>query len=278
MINVGEFAELYIVKLLSFGAYLDADTTEVLLPIREVPDHCKVGDRLKVFIYKDSENRLIASTRQPFIQLNGFASLEVMDTNKYGAFLDWGLDNQLLVPFREQHVQLAKGKFYVVRLYLDPKSDRLVATSRIERHLIDQAGDELKENDKVNLLVYGQSEIAFKVIINQKYSGLLYRSDLYQPVFYGESLDGYIKKIRPDQKIDLTLRMPGLDEYARTRQLLLDKLGENNGFLALSDDSSPDKIKNRLHISKKSFKKAVGGLYKEGLIALESSGIRLVQP
>ncbi|HAR63249.1 MAG TPA: GntR family transcriptional regulator [Candidatus Margulisbacteria bacterium] len=274
MIEIGNYSTLKVTKILDFGAYLDTGDNEVLLPIKEVPKDTKVGDDLRVFIYKDSENRLIASTRTPKIKINEFSCLEVKDTNKYGAFVDWGMDNQLLVPFREQPHPLKKGKSYVAMLYLDHVSDRLVATTKIDKHLIHEA-ENINEGDEVALLIYGEIDIAFKVIINQKFAGLLYKNEVYQPVRIGDSLTGFVKKIRDDRKIDVTLRQTGMDEIQKSKDTILQTLNENKGFLPLTDKSDPEEIKRSLHMSKKTFKMCIGIMYKERVIVLGADGIRL---
>lgn len=278
VIELGQYSSLKVVKILTFGAYLDADDEEILLPIREVPEGTAIGDTLQVYIYKDSENRVIASTKTAKIFMNQYACLRVMDTNKYGAFLDWGMDNQLLVPFREQHTTLIKGKSYVVKLYLDTRSDRLAATSKIEKHLLREVGDDVTEEAQVELLVYGQMDTAYKVVVNQKYAAMLYKNEVFQPVNMGDVLIGYVKKIRPDRKLDVMLRNPGPDEYEKCKAILLEKLLENQGFLGLNDNSSPEKIKSRLNMSKRTFKKTVGALYKERRIEITEAGIQMLKP
>ncbi len=279
MVEIGKYHNLRVVKELSFGVYLDAGDSEILLPKKYLPAGLKIGDILKVFIYKDSENRPIATTLKPKILLNEFAFLEVKDINKYGAFLDWGIENELLLPYSEQPKDIQKGKRYVVMLYLDRITERLVATARIEKHLIKiispDMQDSLKEGDKVNLLVHGSTDLGYKTIINQKYSGIIYENDIYQKISIGESLPGYIKTIREDGKIDVTLRKTGLDELKEGKLKIIKNLKENNGFIPLNDESSPEEIKNRLNMSKKSFKRAAGMLYKEGLIDIKKDGIYL---
>jgi uncharacterized protein len=232
---------------------------------------------MEVFVYKDSENRPVATTQKPLLTLNEFACLEVKDVNKYGAFLEWGIENQLLVPFREQPLRMGAGMKYVVKLYLDPVSDRLAATARVEKHLINRVEnpEELKDGQEVTLLIYDRWQLGYKAIINQKYSGVLYDSDTFQNVKIGDSLTGFIKKIREDGKIDLTLRKSGPEERNASRDKVLQMLKDNEGFIPYNDDSSPEEIQQFLQMSKKSFKKAVGVLYKEGLIEISEKGLRL---
>jgi uncharacterized protein len=277
MADIGKYNRMKIVKELDFGMYLEDGLGEILLPKKYIPKGTKIGDWLEVFVYKDSENRPIATTQKPMIALNGFAFLEVKDVNKYGAFLDWGIDNQLLVPFREQPLRMGAGRKYVVMLYLDAVSDRLAATARLDRHLQSKVEnpEEWKQGQEEDLLIYDRWNLGFKAIINQKYSGMLYDSDIFQHIKIGDSVKGFIKKIREDGKIDLTLRKIGPEERNMNRDKLLQMLQDSKGFIPLNDDSSPDEIQKILQMSKKSFKKAAGVLYKAGLIEITDKGIKL---
>lgn len=233
-----------------------------------------MDSELKVFCYLDNEQRPIATTLEPLVKRDGFAFLEVMDVGPYGAFLNWGLQKHLLVPFREQKVTMEVGKKYVVRCYLDPDSFRLVASSRIKRFLSNEA-PHFKSNTPVQLLIYRKTPLGWEAIIENQYSGLLFESDVFQPLSIGERVQGYIKKIRPDNKIDLTLQPIGASMLAPTAELVFERLQANGGFLALHDKSSPDEIQKVLHLSKKAFKKAIGTLYKEKRILIKEDGIYL---
>ena len=261
-------------RKVDFGVYLKKEDVEILLPKNKVPANAKVGQILNVFIYKDSENRLIATTDTPKILVNQCAFLQVKDVNKYGAFLDWGIENQLLVPFREQTSALKKNHSYIVFLYLDPVSERLVATTRIEKRMGTKV-NVFKPKEKVNLLIYQKVPLGFKAIINQIQIGLLYSNEIFQPLEIGQQLDGYIRTIRSDHKIDLCLTAPSIAGLMDTADQLLFHLKENNGTLPLTDKSSPDEIRSRLNISKAHFKKAVGILLKKKLILADENHISL---
>lgn len=289
MIEIGKYSRLKTVKKTDFGIYLDAGEretySEILLPKKYVPKDLKIGEFIDAFIYKDSQNRPIATTQKPKILLNDFASLEVRDINKYGAFLDWGIDNQLLLPFREQPESLKAGEKVTVMMYLDRVSDRLVATSRLDKFLHKTLKPEdielFNKGDSVKLLIYERTDIGFKAVIisdkiEHKYSGILYHSDVFQRIKPGDEIKGFIKTIRDDGKIDLTLRKTGLDEIAACREKILRTLKNTGGYLSLNDDSSPEDIKKLLEMSKKSFKKAIGMLYKDKLIIIEKHGIKLL--
>jgi hypothetical protein len=273
-LKIGDFNTLEVVRFVDFGAYLESDEGDILLPKSKIPHGTEIGEMLDVFIYKDSENRLIATTDTPKIIINQCAFLEVMDVNKYGAFLDWGIENQLLVPFREQTTTMNVGSKYMVYLYLDKVSDRLVATMRVEKHLSKDPGD-LAEKEKVNLYIYQKTPIGYKAVINQKNIGLLYAGDLLQKIHIGDQRQGYIKTIREDHKIDLSLQPIGFERLKTIPEMILNELQNNKGVLSLNDKSSPEKIKERLGISKSDFKKAVGMLFKQKKIEIREDGITL---
>lgn len=276
MVPIGEFSELKIVKILSFGAYLDAgEEDEILLPIRRVPKDAQPGDVLRVFIYKDSENRPIATTSEPKITLNRFANLEVKDVNKYGAFLEWGVENQLMVPYREQREPMQTGKRYVVMLYHDRVSDRLAATSKLDKHLQLHNG-ELTVGQEVTALIYAETDLGYNAVVDQRFQGLIYGNEVYQPLRIGNALTAYVKTLREDGGIDLTVNKPGLEGLVDHSERIYQALQQSHGFLPLNDDSSPDAIRDILHMSKKSFKRAVGILYKERKIEIADDGIRLI--
>lgn len=274
MLQIGKFNELIVKKEVDFGVYLVADDQEILLPKKYVPKETKVGDSLRVFIYTDSEDRLIATTLIPKAIVGEFAYLLVKDTNKYGAFLDWGLEKDLLVPHSEQPQKMQKGKGYLVKVYLDPITERVVATGKTEKNL-EKEEINLTEGAEVELLVYGFTERGIKVIVDNKYPGLLYKSDVYQELRIGDKAQGYVRKIREDNKIDVSIRKTGPEEIQEAKNRIFSQLKASGGFLSLNDKSSPELIKKILHLSKKSFKKGVGGLYKEGIIEITEEGIKL---
>jgi len=273
MLRIGNFNQLKIARITASGALLSSDEGEILLPGRLVPKGSEPGSLLNVFIYVDSEDRLTATTRKPRAVVGDFALLKVKDNVTVGTFLDWGLEKDLLLPFGEQTVPLRRGEDVLVRVYLH-SSGRIAASTKLEKFLL-PVDFSLAEGDMVELLVYALSDLGAKVVINNAFGGLLFRTELLIEPACGERLQGYVKKIREDGKIDVTLRMGGLREAANDREVILDALKAHNGQLPLNDKSSPEAIANLLRLSKKSFKKAIGGLYKEGLIDMTTEGIRL---
>ncbi len=259
------------------GYYLvDEEDNEILLPNKYVPSGMVVGDKISVFVYKDSEDRLVATTIEPKIMLNEFAVLEVVDINPVGAFLDWGLEKDLLVPYSEQNVRMNIGQGYPVFLYLDENSQRLVASCRINKYL-ETEEITVNNNDEVDLLICNPTDLGINVIINNTHIGLLYDNELFQAVTLGERLTGFIKLVRPDNKIDVSLQKQGYVNVEPNAKKILAKLTDNNGFLNLTDKSDPVIILAKLEMSKKVFKKAIGSLYKQKLIKIEKDGIYLVK-
>jgi len=274
MIKVGHFNNLQVVKEVAFGVYLDGGNWgEILLPNKFLPKDTQINDRVEVFIYFDSEDKIIATTQRPRAQLGGFAFLKVIDVNPVGAFLDWGLDKDLLVPKPEQHQPMEQGKSYIVYLKLDNK-DRIVASSKIE-YFLDKSEPDFKSGDEVNLLIANTTHLGCKVIINDSHWGLIHSSEIFKNVHYGQRMKGFIKNIREDGKIDVVLRKMGQDNIHDLAQRILNELDQKNGFLALHDKSSPLEIQRAFGESKKSFKNAIGQLYKTGKIIIEPDGIRL---
>jgi len=273
MLDIGKMNRLKINDITREGAYLAAERGELFLPGAEIPASFIPGESIDVFIYPDSEGNLIATTLTPKAQVGEFALLEVKDNCKFGAFLDWGLGKDLLVPFSEQPEPMKKGERYVVRVYLD-KSGRIAASAKIGRFL-EETGASLQEGDEVELMIYEFTDLGAKVIINNRYTGVLFRDELYGKPAPGDKLAGFVKKIRDDQKIDVTLRKAGSNDVAEARAKILKALAENGGFLPLNDKSSPEVIAEVVLMSKKTFKKAVGGLYKDGLVVLTAEGISL---
>jgi predicted RNA-binding protein (virulence factor B family) len=274
MLLVGRHNHLTISRINATGAFLATDEGDVLLPGKFIPAGAQPGMDLDVFIYCDSEDRLVATMQIPKAEVGEFALLRVTDIHDaIGAFLDWGLDKDLLLPFAEQPSPANKGEQVLVRLYLD-QSGRIAASARLEKFL-QPADDSLNVGDEVDLMAYGVTDLGVKVIINHRYGGLLFRTELYDTPARGHQLTGYVRKIRTDGKIDVTLRKGGAHEAMKDREIILTALRTRDGFLPLNDKSAPEEIAEALHLSKKSFKKAVGGLYKEGLIAMTAVGIRL---
>lgn len=271
----GQYRRLTIARITPSGAFLTSDEGDILLPGKFIPQGALPGTELEVFIYLDSEDRPVATVQKPFAAVGDFALLKVKDTNaKVGSFLDWGLDKDLLLPFGEQLAPVKKGEQVLVRVYQDT-SGRIAASARLDRFLKPADGS-LAEGDPVDLFLYAYSDLGAKVVVNNRYGGLLFRNELYGRPKAGEQLRGYVKKIREDGKIDITLRQGGAQEARSDRDLILAALkGSELGFLPLTDKSSPESISELLKLSKKSFKKAVGGLYREGLLEMRDDGISL---
>ncbi len=276
MAELGKYNDLRVVKELDFGLYLDGDELgEILLPIRQVPPKTQPDDIIEVFLYKDSEDRIIATTREPYAIVEEFAVLRVAEVNKTGAWLDWGLDKHLLVPFCEQKQDMEEGKTYLVYVYVDIESQRLVASSKLDKFL-DNIPPEYEVGQEVDLLISNKSDIGYTAVINNMHSGLIYENEVFQKITRGQKIKGYIKKLRDDDKIDLILQKPGFQKIDNISQLILNKLKSEGGFLSVTDKSQPDEIKRLFEISKKNFKKAIGTLYKQRLIVIEKEGIKLV--
>lgn len=275
MIEIGKYNTLKVVKSVSFGVYLDGgEGLEILLPLRYVPMDTKPGDEIEVFIYHDNEGRLIATTARPYAIVGEFQFMEVKDVNDAGAFLDWGIMKDLLVPFREQRIPMKEGKWYLVYVRLDPVTKRIMASSRVDKFL-DNTPPLYEYNEEVNLLVTDQTDLGYKVIINNQHWGLLYYDEVFQRLERGERLKGYIKEVREDDKIDVSLRPLGYQKVEGIADTVLKTLKQKGGYIAVHDKSDPDLIYSLFHCSKKAFKQAIGSLYKQRLIKLEDKGIRL---
>ena len=278
MIKPGQKNYLQIIQLVDHGAYLDGGKqVKVLLPRKYIPKGFQVGDWLDVFIYYDSEDRVIATTRQPYAEVGQFAYLKVIDVNKTGAFLDWGLEKDLLVPYQEQINRLRKGNSYTVYLYLDAASKRITATTKIDKHLKEINQGHFKKNQPVDIMVWRQTEIGYSVIINNEYLGLLYKNELYRPVKYGQKLKAFIKSIRDDDKIDITLNKNKKQTSEELTVEILRYLEKHNGVSIITDKSSPDTIYAEFKVSKANFKRAVGRLLKAGKIVIGKQQITLAQ-
>jgi predicted RNA-binding protein (virulence factor B family) len=275
MIEQGKQIELKIAKRATFGLFLaDESGEEVLLPNKYCSDEMKPGEHVQVFVYKDSEGKKVATTLTPKIFLHEFALLKVNAVTGVGAFLDWGLEKELMVPFREQKQKLEVGRWYIVYLDLDQKSDRLYASNRVERFL---QNDEIsvKEGDEVALLVLQKTDMGYSVIINHLHKGLIFDNEVFREIRVGDKLKGYVKLVREDKKIDVSLQAIGFRNFNDANsELIFKKLEENDGYLAFTDKSSPEDIYAEFGISKKSFKKSLGALYKQKLIDIQEEGIK----
>lgn len=277
MVEIGKYNTLKIVKDLDFGVYLDGgDDLEILLPARYVPRNVKPGDEVEVFIYHDNEGRIIATTAKPLAIVGEFQWMECKSVNDMGAFLEWGLMKDLLVPFREQKMPMREGKWYLVYVHLDHVTKRIVASARVDKFL-DNVPPVYEFNQEVDLLVADETEIGYKVIINNLHWGLVYHNEIYRRLERGEHLKGYIKEVREDEKIDVSLTRLGYEKVEGIAGIILDALKVQNGFLPVHDKSPADEIYSLFGCSKKSFKQAIGALYKKKLISIEPTGIRLIE-
>jgi hypothetical protein len=276
MPSVGKYNNLIVVKELDFGVYLDgSELGEILLPRHYVPDNCKTGDEIEVFLYFDSEDRIIATTEKPFATVGEFALLRVKSVDQYGAFLDWGLMKDLLVPFREQKTNMAVGRSYIVYVYYDQSSNRIAASAKLEKYL-DGEPSNYEVGQQVELLIWQASDLGYKAIINQSHQGILYSNEVFQKLDIGQSIKGYIKKVRDDNKIDLSLFPSGYDKIGEHTDKIIEYLRQQGGYANITDKTPPETIYTLFGITKKTFKNAIGNLYKQEIIVLEKEGIRLV--
>ncbi|WP_420315770.1 S1 RNA-binding domain-containing protein [Ekhidna sp.] len=271
--NIGEYHTLKVDRITDPGAYLTDDEDDVLLPTKYIPNGTKVGDQLRVFVYRDSEDRIICTTQKPYSEVNQFAYLKVTDTSNVGAFLDWGIDKDLLVPFREQKGKLNRGQWCLVYVFLDEKTDRIAATAKIAKYYDDDI--QLEAGEEVDLLIANTTDLGLNVVVNNRHKGLIFESELFHDVLEGDRVKGFVKNVREDGKIDISLRKEGIENLEAGAQQILYELKKNEGFLSLHDKSDPDEIQSQLQMSKKNFKRSVGILYKKKLIKLEKSGISL---
>lgn len=276
MIRFGDYNDLLIERETPQGLYLKAQNgeEEVLLPWKFVPNGWKIGDEIEVFAYKDHKHRPIATSQEAAITLHKFAYLPVKATSDHGAFLDWGLEKDLFVPFREQGKKLEVGKSYLVYLYVDKQTERLVASSKPRRFLSKQK-PEFEANEEVDLVFWEVTDLGIRVIVNHQYEGMIYKNELFQRIRLGDTAKGYIKKVRDDDKLDISLQPHGYQQTDQSVIKILKLLQQSEGYLALHDKSDPEEIKAQLQMSKKSFKKAIGALYKQKKIRIESDGVYL---
>ncbi|WP_299896168.1 S1-like domain-containing RNA-binding protein [uncultured Aquimarina sp.] len=277
MLKLGEYNTLEFVRERDQGVYLsDDEGNEVLLPNKYVPNQFMIRDEIKVFVYLDHEERIVATTLEPFATVNSFAYLKCTTVSEIGAFMDWGLEKELFVPFREQASKMRVGSWYLVYVYLDKETNRLVGSSKTNRFL-DNSLVLLSSYDEVDLIASHPSPHGWNMIVNQKYLGLVYQDEIFQKLTTGDRLKGFVKKVRPDGKIDLTLQRHGYRSIEPNAEQILKELKLQGGFIDLNDKSDPDDIKEVFQLSKKSFKKAIGSLYKAKKIIIEKEGIRLVE-
>ncbi len=274
-IKLGEINTMTVVKKVDFGYYLDGgDEGEILMPTRYVPEGCKPGDKIDVFIYLDQDERPIATTLTPKAMVGEFAYLEVAWVNQYGAFLDWGLMKDLFCPFREQKMRMVKGNSYIVHVHLDKESYRIMASAKVE-HYLSEERPQYRNGQEVNILIWQKTDLGFKAIVDNKFGGLIYKDQIFKYVHTGDRMKAYIKTVRPDGKIDLMLQPMGQQQTKEFSEALLEYLKNNNGYCNLGDKSDAEEIYERFQVSKKTFKKAVGDLYKRKLITIEPKSIEL---
>jgi len=274
MINIGQFNTLSIKKDTGMQLYLDGNSHgDILLTDKQLPKQAKVGEPLDVFIYTGAEGELFATCKKPYVQMDGVAWLKVISIGSAGAFLDWGIVKDLLVPFSEQDYELEENHFCLVKVYLDSQN-RIAASTYLNHYLSDEA-HYLHEGDEVSLIIAGKTDLGFKAVVNDNFWGILYHNEVFQPLREGQKLTGYIKKIREDNKIDLSLNKTGYTHVIPVTEQIIQRLKDNNGFLELSDKSSPEAINAAFGVSKKVFKHAIGTLYKERRITLTKTSISL---
>jgi predicted RNA-binding protein (virulence factor B family) len=275
MAMVGERANLRIEREQPFGVFLDGgDLGDILLPRREMPAKWSIGESVDVFIYYDSEDRIVATLKDPLAKPGQFAYLRVVAVTGVGAFLDWGLPKDLLVPFREQRERMELGKSYVVFVRVDEESGRIVATRRLSRYL-DQTPPPYREGDEVDLLIYGKTDLGYKAIIEGKHTGVLYGNEVFRKIHAGERTRGYVAQVRPDGKIDLSLQAPGRARITDLETKILEGLEKRDGFWDLSDKTPAERIYQELGVSKRTFKQSIGALFRRRKIWVEDEGLRL---
>ena len=275
MLFIGKYNDLTITRDSDQGLYLeDPQGEEVLLPNRYVTDDMRRGDRLRVFVYTDSEDRPVATTEKPLALRDEFAYLEALDVNNSGAFLDWGLSKDLLVPYSEQLTPMERGKKYLVFVHLDRVTNRMLASPRLNR-FVENERLTVAEGDEVELIIWERTDLGYNVIVNEFHKGLVFESDIFKTLHVGDRMKGYVKKIREENKLDITLEKIGIERFEPLIQRIVDALKNNDGYLPLHDDSPPEEISKSLGMSKRNFKKSIGNLWKNGVIQFEESGIRL---
>ncbi|MEW6290590.1 MAG: S1-like domain-containing RNA-binding protein [Thermodesulfobacteriota bacterium] len=275
MALIGRINRLTVKRTRDYGAHLDGgESGDILLPIRDVPEKCRAGDEVEVFVYTDREDHLRATTRKPQATVGQFAGLRVVASSPSGAFLHWGLEKDLFVPKSEQQDKMAQGKSYVVFVFLDEKTNRITASARLDKFLSPQPPN-YAEGEEVDLLIYEKTDLGYKAIVNHSHGGMLYKNEVFQKLLIGQQLKGYVKKIREDLKIDLSLNKPGYQGIDDISQAILQAIKDHGGRIAVTDKSPPEDIYSLFGVSKKTFKKAIGALYKKRLVTLDPNGISL---
>ncbi|RLD67996.1 MAG: GntR family transcriptional regulator [Bacteroidetes bacterium] len=274
MANIGKLNTLLVMREAEQGLYLDGDNLgDILIPKRYVPEGTAVDDEIEVFIYTDSEDRIIATTEKPHAMVGEFGAMKVVHVNKFGAFMDWGLMKDLFVPFREQKMKMLEGNTYVVFVYLDLDTDRVAASAKLDQFL-DETPPTFEQGEEVEIIIAQRTDLGYKVIINETHWGLIFKNEIFGNIQIGDKRKAYIKNMRDDDKIDVSLQKEGYERIDSVSKTILQKIEDESGFLALTDKSSPEEISATFGISKKAFKKAIGTLYKQRLIELDTHGIR----
>jgi len=277
MAQIGRINKLTIKRKRDYGAHLDGgESGDIILPKRYVPEKCRPGDEVEVFVYVNREDRLRATTQRPYATVGQFAKLRVKATTPSGAFLDWGLQKDLLVPKREQLARMEEGKSYVVFVFLDEKSNRITASAKLDKFLGQQPPD-YAEGEEADLIIFDKTDLGYKAVVNNSHLGMVYKNEVFQKLHIGQQLKGYIKKIREDHKIDLRLQQSGYQKIDDISRTILNTLKKHGGRIAVTDKSPPANIYARFGISKKVFKKAIGALYKKRLITMDGQGIKIIK-
>ncbi|MEN7972365.1 MAG: S1-like domain-containing RNA-binding protein [Verrucomicrobiota bacterium] len=277
MADIGKMNTLQVLRESDFGLFLDGgELGDILLPMRYVSGSLKPGDTVEVFIMLDSEDRLTATTQKPYAMVDEFANLRVVSVTGIGAFLDWGLPKDLLVPFREQKIKMREGQSYMVRIYLDRASGRLAASSKLDKFL-DKTDANYEPGEKVDLLICAKTDLGYKTIINGMHWGLIFHNEVFKPLERGRRIEGFVKQVRSDGKIDLCLQKPGYEKVTDLTDEILQYLEKQGGFMPVTGKSSPEEINALFGVSKKTYKQAIGALYKKRLITLDDSGTKLVK-
>ena len=276
MLKIGRYNNLVVEKRVEFGLYLQSEEDRILLPQKYVSENVNIGDTLKVFVYTDSEDRPVATTLKPNGILGDFVFLKAKDVASFGTFMEWGLEKDLLIPKSEQQDRMVPGEKYLTKICMDDKTDRVYGTTKISVNC-DKNIKDLKVGQKVDLLVHSLTKIGIMAVINNRYFGMLYKNETYQNLSIGDTCTGYIMRLREDKKIDLTLKKPGYLSVKGSGDTIVTILKQSGGFIPCHDKSSPEEIKKIFSMSKKEFKRAIGGLFKQGVLELKKSGIKLKQ-
>jgi predicted RNA-binding protein (virulence factor B family) len=277
MAQIGRINKLTIKRKRDYGAHLDGgESGDILLPKKYVPAKCRPGDEVEVFVYVNKEDRLRATTQKPYATVGQFAKLRMVANSSAGAFLDWGLQKDLLVPRREQHARMEEGKSYVVYIFLDEKTNRITASAKLDKFLGLEPPD-YDEGAEVDLLICDKTDMGYKAVVNNAHWGMIYKNEVFQKLYIGQQLKGYIKKIRADHKIDLRLQQSGYEKIDDISRSILKVIKDHGGRIAVTDKTRPEDIYTLFGVSKKTFKKAIGALYKKRLITMDTNGIKLAR-